>query len=496
MYQKILKIFPVVEFKKFLTIHKFFIPLLFFVNFVAYFIKPLSEIFDSALFKLQLLYPAIGLKVYEDFVSIYPLGPSLISIFVTKITHGFVNPLNLVWLFHLFLQLLLVKKFIQANLVSLTKIPFLYLFLIFETLIYAKLGGEPFSLLLTFITLIEFYEVYKNNQISLQSLIYPTMLIFFKWDRLLFCGFVFSIFFIVCKIKKLNVMYLHLIKITIISIASFIFLFLSLYIFNPSNFFNTLRYIFIDPFIIAKYRSLSFDFSKPIFTAYNIYYVLLFLYLGIFWFLMNTKANSEKVFFYCMGLSLIPPTFSRSDLGHFIPFYFSSFFLLYSLPYFIDEYLTKYFDKLVLLIKSLSIILVTCFLAVEMKAPLLVNTCANLKFDEKPKSIFVGNAQYDSFFINFPLLYLNYLYLKPASKYISDEPGLQNECSIQDEIITDFSKAPKPTIFFINKTLLIDKNNKNTYSNCKKIEEYIASSTKIIGRCNVSENNLDIRISK
>ena len=496
MYLKIKNFFLAVEFKKNSNIHKFFISLLFFVNFVAHFTRPLSELFDSALFKLQLLYPAVGFKIYEDFVSIYPLGPTLISIFITKLTKGFVDPLNLVWLFHLFLQLLLVKNIIQANLVNETKISFLYLFLIFETLIYAKLGGEPFSLILTFITLIEFFKVYQNNKISLQTLIYPTMLIFFKWDRLLFCGFVFGVFLMMCKIKKINVMHLNLIKITIISIASFIFLFLSLYIFNPSNFFNTIRYIFIDPFIIAKYRSLSFDFNQPIFSAYNIYYVLLFLYLCIFWFLMNTKANSEKVFFYCMGLSLIPPTFSRSDIGHFIPFYFSSFFLLYSLPYFIDEYLTKYFDKLVLLIKSLSIILVTCFLAVEMKAPLLVNTCAKLKFDDKPKSIFVGNAQYDSFFINFPLLYLNYLYLKPATKYISDEPGLQNECSIQDEIITDFSKAPKPTIFFINKTLLIDKNNKNTYSNCKKIEEYIASSTKIIGRCNVSENNLDIRISK
>lgn len=496
MYQKISKIFPVVEFKKNLTIHKFFIPLLFFVNFVAYFIKPQSELFDSALFKLQLLYPAIGFKIYEDFVSIYPLGPSLISIFITKLTNGFVDPLNLVWLFHLFLQLLLVKNIIQANLVNVTKIPFLYLFLIFETLIYAKLGGEPFSLLLTFITLIEFFKGYQNNKLSLQTFIYPSILIFFKWDRLLFCGFVFGIFFIMCKIKKINVMHLNLIKIIFVSIASFVLLFISLYVFNPSNFFNSLRYIFIDPFIISKYRSLSFNLDQPIISAYNIYYVSLFLYLCIFLFLMNTKANSEKVFFYCMGLSLIPPTFSRSDLSHFIPFYFSSFFLLFSLPYFIDEYLTKHFDKLVLLIKSLSIILVTCFLIVEMKAPLLVNTCANLNFENKPKSIFVGNAQYDSFFINFPLLYLNYFYLKPATKYISDEPGLQNECSIQDEIISDISKAPKPTIFFINKTLLIDKNNKNTYTNCKKTEEYIATNTKIIGQCNLSEYNLDIRLSR
>jgi hypothetical protein len=94
------------------------------------------------------------------------------------------------------------------------------------------------------------------------------------------------------------------------------------------------------------------------------------------------------------------------------------------------------------------------------------------------------------------LLYLNYFYLKPATKYISDEPGLQNTCSIQNEIISDINKAPKPTIFFINKTFIPDKNNKNVYSNCGKIEEFLDAHTKIIGQCNVSEYNLDVRISK
>jgi hypothetical protein len=97
----------------------------------------------------------------------------------------------------------------------------------------------------------------------------------------------------------------------------------------------------------------------------------------------------------------------------------------------------------------------------ESRAPVLINTCADLKIERKLKSIFVGNVTYDSFVLNFPLLYLNYLYLKPATKYISDEPGLQNTCSIQNEIISDINEAPKPTIFFINKTFITDKNNKN-----------------------------------
>ena len=196
-----------------------------------------------------------------------------------------------------------------------------------------------------------------------------------------------------------------------------------------------------------------------------------------------------------MGFSLLPPSLSRSDIGHFIPFYFSSFFLIYSVPVFIDKYLARHFNKLLFLIKFTSLILITSFIIFELKNTSLSNSCSNFNVDN-PKSIFVGNAQYDRFTLNFPLLYLNYSYLKPATKYISDEPGLQNTCAIGDEIINDLVSAPKPTIFFINKTLITDKNNKVLYSNCGKIEEYIINHTKIIGQCILSDYNLDVRLSK
>jgi hypothetical protein len=496
MIQNFLKALYFMGFKSNLKIHKIFIPLLFLSNVLANLITPHSELFDSALFKLQFVYPTLGFEPYKDFFFIYPFGPSLISIFTHKLTYGLVNPLNLIWIIHFILQIILVKKILQNNITTVSKIPFLYLTLIVETLIYAKLGSEPFSLILTFATLIEFYKSYKNNKIYLSTFIFPTLLVFFKWERLLFCTLIILLFFIIRRSSNFSRKYSSLIKILLTSIISFLLLLLSFYLFDPDNFKNILTYVFIDPFIIAKYRSLPFVINKPILSAYNLYYFVLIFYGIFFWILFFTEVNYKKIFFYCVGLSLLPPTFSRSDVGHFIPFYFSSFFLIYSLPSFVDKYLAKYSDNLLFIIKLLSLFVIAFFYITVLNNQPLKNSCANLVFKSKPKSIFVGNSQYDRFNINFPLLYLNYSHLKPATKYISDEPGLQNSCAIQDEIINDINLAPKPTIFFINNTLLTDKNNSVSYVNCKKIEEYLISNTKIIGKCNLSDYNLDIRISE
>ncbi len=496
MLQKSLKkieiIYPGIKLKN----HFFFIFILFFVNFIANFVKPYSELFDSALFKLQLIYPAVGLQPYTDFVFIYPFGPSLISFLITKLTHGLLNPINIVWPIHFFLQLILVKKILQNKLIAFSKIPFLYFILILETLVYSKFGGEPFSLILTFISLIELYKSYKKEKVYFPTFLYPTLLVFFKWDRLFFCTCVFSLFFILCKFKKINHTFSNLIKILFIAATSFSFLLVSLYVFNPDNFFNTINYIFIDPFIIAKYRSLPFVFGRPLFSIYNLYYFLIFIYILFFAYLFRAKIDSKQIFFYCVGLSLIPPTFGRSDVGHFIPFYFSSFFLIYSLPSSTEKYFNKNSDVILVSLKSLTIAILFCFLYYEFSAPRLKDTCSRFHFESNAKSIFVGNAQYDNFFVNFPFLYLNYIHLKPATKFITDEPGLQNTCLIQDQIIEDINLAPKPTIFFINTSLILDKYNRNTYKSCRKIEEYIAVNSELIGQCRLSDYNLDVRVSR
>jgi hypothetical protein len=494
MYQNIFKNYRLSIHKKNFRIHIFFIFFLILVNFIASYLTPYSQLFDSASFKLQLIYPTYGLKPYKDFVFIYPFGPSLISIFITKLNQSFIKPINLVWIIHLLLQLILLRKIISRNIITINKVSVLYLFLILETFIYSKFGGEPYSHLLLFITLIEFFKAYENKKLISSTFIYPTLLALFKWDRLLFCACVFGLFFILCKFKKIHISLFILLKIILLCIASFIFLLICLYIFNTDNFFNTIRYIFIDPFIIMKYRNLPFTLDENVFSIYNFYYLLILIYISLFCYLMIARITIKQLYFFCAGLSLIPPTFGRTDVGHFIPFYLSSFFLIVSLPPFFNNFLTKYFKMILSITKFISIFLIVFFIVMELRIPLLENTCGMFKNEVNPKSIFVGNSQYDNFFVNFPLLYLSFSDLKPATKYINDEPGLQNTCQIQDEILNDFNLAPRPVIFFLNKNLLIDKNNKNTYVNCGKLEEYFAKNTKILGYCSLSKNTIEVRV--
>ena len=122
------------------------------------------------------------------------------------------------------------------------------------------------------------------------------------------------------------------------------------------------------------------------------------------------------------------------------------------------------------------------------------NTCNSFNnIKNAYKSIFVGNSQYDNFNINYPYLYLQNLNLKPATKYISDEPGIQNDCARAEEIIRDIDAAPKPTIFYLNKTILKDKNNTNQYQNCGLLEKYFSTKTKVIGYCEVNQSEIEVR---
>ena len=84
----------------------------------------------------------------------------------------------------------------------------------------------------------------------------------------------------------------------------------------------------------------------------NIYYFILLAYILVGCFLIKEKFNDRKVFFYFLGISLFIPTLSRSDVGHFLPFYISSLFLIYSLPSFFSRFYLKS-KKLILSINGI-----------------------------------------------------------------------------------------------------------------------------------------------
>ena len=177
-----------------------FYTLLAIANFFAFiFIEPHFQLFDSALFKLQLIYPTQGWAPYKDFVFIYPFGPSLVSLFIDKLSFGAFNLITFIWPLHFLLQLVLInqirKIYLNKNIHVIVSI------LVIETLVTAKLGGEPFSTLLTFIVFLEYFITYQNKKITWKTFVYSTVLCFVRWDRLVFCIFTLFLYRAFCKKK-------------------------------------------------------------------------------------------------------------------------------------------------------------------------------------------------------------------------------------------------------------------------------------------------------
>jgi hypothetical protein len=349
--------------------------------------------------------------------------------------------------------------------------------------------------LLTFILCLEYFTTYQTKKITWKIFAYSALLCFVRWDRLVFCVGILFLYRAFSKIKGVDFEITHTAKLFLISLSALLLLILSFFIYGNENFYNVMRYVFFDPFIIAKFRSLPFTWDNNFLSIVNIYYLILLAYILVGCSLIKEKFNDRKVFFYFLGLSLFIPSLSRSDVGHFLPFYVSSLFLIYSLPTFFSRIYLKS-KKLVLSMNGIfcfSMIFIFSFLITQSQVENTCNSFNDLKNDYK--SIFVGNSQYDDFNINYPYLYLQNINLKPASKYISDEPGIQNNCERAQEIIKDLDMAPKPSIFYLNKSKLIDKNNVNQYHNCGLLEQYFSDKTKVIGYCEINQSQIEVRMS-
>lgn len=100
--------------------------------------------------------------------------------------------------------------------------------------------------------------------------------------------------------------------------------------------------------------------------------------------------------------------------------------------------------------------------------------CINLAKGIKAKTIFIGRTSYEQFRVNNPSLYLQFLDLKPATKYISDEPGLQNSCHYGERIVNELRVAQKPLLVFLDpKDQEADSPAIQGMKSCDKIETFL-----------------------
>jgi hypothetical protein len=118
--------------------------------------------------------------------------------------------------------------------------------------------------------------------------------------------------------------------------------------------------------------------------------------------------------------------------------------------------------------------------------------CTDL-FPQDARSIYVGQATYHRFIENSPVFYLLRSDLRPATPFISDEPGVQNSCAFGSRIANDLMRAPRPLVLVLDAEIWeAESNMTRTMTNCGKIEAAIASlHAKQIGACKVVDDYTD-----
>jgi hypothetical protein len=119
----------------------------------------------------------------------------------------------------------------------------------------------------------------------------------------------------------------------------------------------------------------------------------------------------------------------------------------------------------------------------------LTASCTDL-IPSDARSLYVGQASYERFLVNLPVLYLMRPNLRPATPFISDEPGVQNTCEFGSRIAGDLQRAPRPLVLALDAKLWrTEANLTGTMKSCGKIEAAIASMpTKVLGTCQVVDD--------
>jgi hypothetical protein len=119
----------------------------------------------------------------------------------------------------------------------------------------------------------------------------------------------------------------------------------------------------------------------------------------------------------------------------------------------------------------------------------LTASCTSL-FPSDARSLYVGQASYDRFILNSPILYLMRPDLRPASPFISDEPGIQNSCEFGSRIAAELIRAPRPLVLALDTKLWpAEPNLTGSMANCGEIEAAIARMpATVAGTCRIEDD--------
>ena len=489
------------------------------------------DYFDGTLRILSRVYISKGLIPYKDFSVVYP--PGMFFVFGKIFPYISNEIINLhiggfYLLFYLFTSLLIYLVGHESHNIGLS----LSLITIYFSLIIRIFGhSDAFSIIFPVVAVLLYIlnSPDRNKYFYLINFLTFAGSVWFRWEWMfMLLIFEVSIEFILNVIKKYKFIRLKrkslatyrssIIKITLSSALGYLSGWFSLmYYFNIYNVAErAIDFIIKIPITLtSSFRDLPLPTPKhplkPEMLFYlSLVYIIVLLSKTFFYFKkqkqnINVEELSKIVLALSVLLIFIVYALGRSDWPHFIPlwFYLGIIWVVINLK------LRLFDDKILLLIlipvlplggwyiKSSKILIPrNNFAMFQMNDQ--ISECKNMVYKVGSGSIFVGRISYERYLWNNASLYLTRTDLKPATSFITEEPGIHNSCKYGLMIYNELVISNKPMIAFLNMNLQ-DGENKTTknMSSCGYIEKYLnENSFEILGKCRSVDSEFEVRLYK
>ena len=461
---------------------------------LAYQLRFIPDIFDDSLKLLSGLYTSFNFIPYTDFAIVYPPGLLILSKMLS---------LNFASRYHAFAAIYLLLSIpIFVFVVWKSKSWFVSGALLLLLALSISIAGDVLLNISWFVLFVAtFFYLEKNGRVGKWAI--PVMigvLCFFKWERVVVFAVLMAVGWMITHFTShgSSKRFLYLCKATIIaSLASF-GIFLLYLIMAGSEIGSALYFVFSVPLKILPYRSLPLPSLFPLQgnllgVEYSVYFSL-FLLVGLGLLVTRSILKEQKfehLLFLIMPLVVLPYALGRADSIHAFPLLSTLLLslILFSIVekraiallvvlvvYFVVNYNLFSYDPSRFLHRSSTYVDVL---------DLSLQDCRQATQDVDYQSLFVGRTNYSAYIYSHVMLYFINPKIKPATKYISDEPGLQNDCGDGENIARDLARAPKPMLSFLEtQPQPTEKNMSSNMVSCGYIEKWLANNPyREIGTC-------------
>ncbi len=456
-------------------------------------------IFDSTLRLLPHFYIKSGLIPYKDFGIVYP--PGLFLLIGKLVPFVSIEQRNLILAIITLCLTIISCVFLYAlnpknrlNVFIIALFIFINTFLL-EELIWSETLSRLFITLLLFFWLL--YVRRQNRLYLFLSLIMPTAIIFLRWTSII--GIVgiqiaglatISVIALFKKHPLPNLIRRHWVFIIFEVIGTLVgFGLLFAYLMSIGALREGIDFIFNIPLnVILEYRKLPLPSLNDYPTGVIFYSSVSALCLEVFWAVIpggRLKQDQQLtlILVSLVPLALIPYATGRADMAHIMTLYY-----YIGLTLLIMSAISPKMRKMLILsiflivvafryIKPVGLVLPPQQSLLQKDLTENLSDCKRQTSFLKYNSLFVGRVSYGRFVISTAALYLVNPEVRPATAFISDEPGLQNSLYYGTIIANQLTIAPKPMLALLElKQQYPEQNKTQSMKSAGRIEEFLSKN--------------------